>query len=63
MKIPVIAFGKGCWFALDQMSTSGAAALGVDWTCSPKTARALTKIKSPFKVILIHRDCYHHQKP
>lgn len=41
--IPVIAFGKGCWFALDQMSTSGAAALGVDWTCTPKTARALTQ--------------------
>lgn len=42
-EIPVIAFGKGCWFALDQMSTSGAAALGVDWTCSPKTARAFTQ--------------------
>lgn len=40
---PVIAFGKGCWFALEQMSTSGASALGVDWTCSPKTARELTK--------------------
>ena len=40
---PVIAFGKGCWFALEQMSTSGASALGVDWTCSPKTARQLTK--------------------
>ncbi|RRO16807.1 uroporphyrinogen decarboxylase [Flavobacteriaceae bacterium 14752] len=39
---PVIAFGKGCWFALEQMSTSGASALGVDWTCSPKTARTLT---------------------
>ncbi len=40
--IPVIAFGKGCWFALEQMSNSGAAALGVDWTCSPKNARAFT---------------------
>ena len=38
----VIAFGKGCWFALDTMASSGASALGVDWTCSPKTARALT---------------------
>lgn len=38
----VIAFGKGCWFALDTMSTSGASALGVDWTCSPKNARYLT---------------------
>ncbi|GEQ84785.1 uroporphyrinogen decarboxylase [Patiriisocius marinistellae] len=39
---PVIAFGKGCWFALDEMSKSGAAALGVDWTCSPQDARKLT---------------------
>jgi uroporphyrinogen decarboxylase len=41
-EIPVIVFGKGCWFALGQMSTSGASALGVDWTCSPKNARAFT---------------------
>ncbi|MFD0977162.1 uroporphyrinogen decarboxylase [Salinimicrobium gaetbulicola] len=40
--IPVIAFGKGCWFALDKMAVSGASALGVDWTCSPKMARKLT---------------------
>ncbi len=39
---PVIIFGKGCWFALDTMANSGAAALGVDWTCPPKKARALT---------------------
>ncbi len=36
---PVIVFAKGCWFALDQMAQSGAAALGVDWTCSPQNAR------------------------
>ena len=41
-EIPVIAFGKGCWFALDKMAVSGAAALGVDWTCSPQNARKLT---------------------
>lgn len=41
-EIPVIAFGKGCWFALDTMAQSGAAALGVDWTCSPKNARLFT---------------------
>jgi uroporphyrinogen decarboxylase len=41
-EIPVIAFGKGCWFALDTMAESGASALGVDWTCSPKNARYLT---------------------
>jgi len=38
-EIPVIAFGKGCWFALDVMAKSGASALGVDWTCSAKNAR------------------------
>lgn len=39
---PVIAFGKGCWFALEEMSTSGAAALGVDWTITPEKARLYT---------------------
>ena len=38
----VIAFGKGCWFALKTMAKSGASALGVDWTCSPRNARYLT---------------------
>jgi uroporphyrinogen decarboxylase len=41
-EIPVIAFGKGCWFALPEMAKSGAAALGIDWTCSGKNARYLT---------------------
>ncbi|MGK0413954.1 MAG: uroporphyrinogen decarboxylase [Polaribacter sp.] len=39
---PVIAFGKGCWFALDTMAKSGASALGVDWTCSARNARYLS---------------------
>jgi uroporphyrinogen decarboxylase len=39
---PVIAFGKGCWFALGEMAKSNASALGVDWTCSPENARYLT---------------------
>ncbi len=39
---PVIAFGKGCWFALNEMSKSGAAALGIDWTCTARNARYLT---------------------
>ena len=39
---PVIAFGKGCWFALNEMSKSGAAALGMDWTCTARNARYLT---------------------
>ena len=39
---PVIAFGKGCWFALQEMAQSNASALGVDWTITPKNARYLT---------------------
>ena len=38
----VIAFAKGCWFALPTMARSGAHALGVDWTCSARNARYLT---------------------
>lgn len=39
---PVIVFGKGCWYALDTMSKSGASAIGVDWTVTPEVARKLT---------------------
>ena len=39
---PVIAFGKGCWFALPEMAKSKAAAIGVDWTITAKNARYLT---------------------
>lgn len=39
---PVIVFGKGCWFALEEMATSGASALGVDWTITPENARAFS---------------------
>lgn len=39
---PIIVFGKGCWFALGEMAKSGAAALGVDWTCSARNARYLS---------------------
>lgn len=38
----VIVFGKGCWFALNDMAKSKASALGVDWTCSPGNARYLS---------------------
>lgn len=41
-EIPVIAFAKGCWYALEHMATSGVSALGVDWTCSPQSARHLS---------------------
>ena len=40
--VPVIVFGKGCWFALKEMSQSGASALGIDWTCSARNARYLS---------------------
>ena len=40
--VPVIVFGKGCWFSLQEMSKSGASALGIDWTCSARNARYLT---------------------
>ena len=40
--IPVIIFGKGCWFALNKMSKSGASALGIDWTCSAQNSRYLS---------------------
>jgi uroporphyrinogen decarboxylase len=39
---PVIVFGKGCWYALDTMASSGAAAVGVDWTITPELARKWT---------------------
>jgi len=39
---PVIVFAKGCWFALKELSQTGAAALGVDWTCSAINARYLS---------------------
>ncbi|MBN09421.1 MAG: uroporphyrinogen decarboxylase [Flavobacteriaceae bacterium] len=39
---PVIIFGKGCWFALNKMSFSGASAIGIDWMCSAKNARYLS---------------------
>ena len=42
---PVIAFGKGCWFALEDMANSNASALGVDWTITPQMARKFTNNK------------------
>ncbi len=40
--VPVIVFGKGCWFALETMAQSGAAAVGIDWTCTAQYARQIT---------------------
>jgi uroporphyrinogen decarboxylase len=38
----VVVFGKGCWFALEEMTLSKVSALGVDWTIRPEYARMLT---------------------
>jgi len=40
-KSPVILFAKGCWYALEQMASLPVAALGIDWTVRPATARHL----------------------
>lgn len=40
--VPVILFPKGSWYALSDLSKSGAAGLGIDWTVAPQVARALT---------------------
>jgi uroporphyrinogen decarboxylase len=37
---PTIIFAKGAWFALEEMSKTGANGLGIDWCISPKQARA-----------------------
>ena len=42
----VVVFGKGCWFALDEMAKSDAAALGLDWTITPELARQLVPNKT-----------------
>ncbi|TCJ15746.1 uroporphyrinogen decarboxylase [Flaviaesturariibacter flavus] len=39
---PVILFPKGTWYAIEDLSHSGAAGIGIDWTVSPKKARELT---------------------
>lgn len=39
---PVILFPKGSWYALKELSSSSASALGLDWCISPGMARELT---------------------
>jgi uroporphyrinogen decarboxylase len=36
---PVILFPKGSWYALEELSNSSAAGIGLDWNISPKQAR------------------------
>lgn len=39
---PVILFPKGSWYALEELSMSGASGLGIDWCISPGYARELS---------------------
>lgn len=39
---PVILFPRGSWYALQKLSSSSAAAIGIDWTISPAMAREMT---------------------
>jgi uroporphyrinogen decarboxylase len=39
---PVILFPKGTWYALEDLSKSGASAIGIDWTITPEMARRFT---------------------
>lgn len=39
---PVILFPKGSWYALEDLSKSGASGLGLDWCVAPQVARELT---------------------
>ncbi|TDH26136.1 uroporphyrinogen decarboxylase [Segetibacter sp. 3557_3] len=40
--VPVTLFPKGSWYALEDLSKSGASALGIDWCVSPQFARHAT---------------------
>jgi len=39
---PVILFPKGSWYALNDLSKSSAAGIGIDWSVTPQLARELT---------------------
>ena len=39
---PVILFPKGSWYALEELSQSSAAGIGIDWCITPQMARKLT---------------------
>lgn len=40
--VPVILFPKGSWYALEDLSHTSAAGLGLDWSVTPSLARQLT---------------------
>lgn len=39
---PVILFPKGSWYAMEDLSKTSAAGLGLDWTVTPQLARKMT---------------------
>ncbi len=41
-RVPVILFPKGSWYALHELSKTGASGIGIDWTVKPSLARKLT---------------------
>lgn len=40
-KVPVILFAKGGWFALPELQSTGASALGLDWTIDASFAKSV----------------------
>lgn len=40
LQAPVILFPKGTWHAIEDLSKTSASGIGIDWTISPKQARA-----------------------
>lgn len=60
----VIVFGKGCWFALNDMAKSKASALGVAWTCSARNGRFIYQVElSLYKEILTRVVCFLQFQP
>jgi uroporphyrinogen decarboxylase len=43
--VPVILFPKGSWYALNDLSNSSAAGIGIDWCVTPQFARKVTENK------------------
>lgn len=48
-QVPVILFAKGAWYALEGLANTGAAALGLSWTCPPSYARQVCGDKMVFQ--------------
>ena len=59
---PVIIFGKGCWFALNEMAKTGASGLGIDWSCSARNARYLSGGNITFRGTMIQPNYFPNFK-